>query len=42
MQQFNVLSHKNTLILNAKEIEIYGKAVKKVPVCYITNIISFE
>lgn len=29
MQQFNILLYKNILLLNAKKIEIYGKAVKK-------------
>lgn len=36
MHQFNILSYKNILLLNAKEIEIYGKAVKKVLVGFIT------
>lgn len=29
MQQFNILLYKNILLLNAKKIEIYGKAVEK-------------
>lgn len=40
MQQFNTLLYKNTLLLNAKEIAIYGKVVKKVLIYYQYNKFS--